>query len=147
MKQISLFFTMVCLTLISARPVEPEKGELTITVTDIRSNKGYLMVSIYNDGEGFPSDADKAMLTRRYDVSGDSYTCSFTNIPYGEYAVAIFHDENGNGEMDTNFIGIPKEGVGVSNDAIRTMGPPRYEDAKFSLNRQKVSVRVPTHYM
>ena len=55
----------------------------------------------------------------------------FDNLPFGEYGVSAYHDENKNEELDANWIGIPKEGVGASNNAKGKMGPPKYEDAKF----------------
>ena len=55
------------------------------------------------------------------------------HLPPGTYALALIHDENGNGKVDTNWIGMPKEGVGASNNATGTLGPPSWRDAKFEL--------------
>ena len=62
---------------------------------------------------------------------------TFENIPEGTYAVSIFHDENNNDKLDSNFIGIPKEDYGCSNNAKGFMGPPKWKDAKFELNSDK----------
>src|SRR5438552_3406736 len=59
-------------------------------------------------------------------------TCRFDPTRAGVYAVACFHDENGNGKLDTGLFGIPKEATAASNDAKGTMGPPKFNDAKFS---------------
>jgi uncharacterized protein (DUF2141 family) len=59
-------------------------------------------------------------------------------LPLGEYALSVFYDRNGNGEMDTNFIGMPKEPIALSNDAVAKLGPPKYEDAVFSLGIEPV---------
>ena len=58
-------------------------------------------------------------------------------IPEGEYAIAVFHDENTNGKLDTNFLGIPKEQYGFSNHAKGQMKPPKFEDAKFKLTNEQ----------
>ena len=57
------------------------------------------------------------------------------DIPTGVYAVSAFHDANDNKKMDTNFFGIPKEPIGVSNNAKGFMGPPKYKDAKFEVKK------------
>jgi uncharacterized protein (DUF2141 family) len=67
----------------------------------------------------------------------------FKDIPKGEYAVSFVHDENDNKKMDTNFIGIPKEDFGCSNNATGVMGPPKYEDAKFQLTKNKtINIKI-----
>jgi uncharacterized protein (DUF2141 family) len=72
-------------------------------------------------------------------------TCAFASVAPGTYAVALFHDENDNGKLDTNFVGIPREGVGVSNNKLRSFGPPTWDDAKFALNGDVV-LDVSLHY-
>lgn len=78
-------------------------------------------------------------------MKGTTRTCVFSGIAPGTYAVALFHDENGNGKLDTNFLGIPREGVGVSNNKMRTLGPPTWEDSKFVLAGNLV-LNVTLHY-
>jgi len=58
--------------------------------------------------------------------------CTFRGIPEGTYGLSAFHDKNGNGELDTNFLGMPTEDYCASNDARGFMGPPSFEDAKFA---------------
>lgn len=61
----------------------------------------------------------------------------FENLPSGEYAISLYHDENENNKLDTGWFGIPNEGYGCSNNAKGMMGPPKYEDAKFQLTSNK----------
>ena len=56
----------------------------------------------------------------------------FKDIPPGEYAISVIHDANSNGKLDKNFLGIPREGFGFSNDAMGSFGPPEYTEAKVS---------------
>ena len=67
--------------------------------------------------------------------------------PAGEYAVAIVHDENGNGRLDTSWLGIPKEGLGTSNNARGRLGPPKYRDAKFSVGADGAVQRIAMVYL
>lgn len=65
----------------------------------------------------------------------------------GAYAFVILHDENKNGKADTNWIGLPKEGVAVSNNAKGSFGPPDYEDAKFKPGREEVIQHIKMNYL
>lgn len=71
----------------------------------------------------------------------------FQNLPAGEYAVSVYHDENNNKKMDTNFFGIPKEGVGASNNARGHLGPPKYKDAKFLFNGKSQTIQIQIVYL
>jgi uncharacterized protein (DUF2141 family) len=77
-------------------------------------------------------------------IDKNSSVCAFRPVPAGTYAVACFHDENGNGKLDTGLFGIPKEGVCASNGATGTLGPPSFNDAKFDAagTPRDVSVRM-----
>lgn len=64
---------------------------------------------------------------------------TFTEIPSEDYAIAIFHDSNTNGRLDQNFLGIPKEGYGFSENATALMSTPAFKKAKFTLSRTYTS--------
>jgi uncharacterized protein (DUF2141 family) len=68
-------------------------------------------------------------------ISNRSCSVVFKAVPTGTYAISYIHDANNNGEMDANFMGIPKEDYGCSNNAKGFMGPPKWEDAKFELTK------------
>jgi uncharacterized protein (DUF2141 family) len=63
-------------------------------------------------------------------------------LPEGEYAVSLFVDENSNGKMDKNAIGIPTEAYGFSNDASGNFGPPSFEQAKFVVGKDKAAITI-----
>jgi uncharacterized protein (DUF2141 family) len=69
-------------------------------------------------------------------VSSGSYEDTY-EIPNGAYAISLFIDVNGNQEFDTNFLGLPKEQYGFSNNAMGTFGPPKFEPASFILDGYK----------
>lgn len=115
-----------------------------VRASTFRSAKGSLRCRLYSRPEGFPGkrpyDAERSVA-----VTGKAMTCVFNDVADGTYAVALFHDENDDGKLETNFLGIPREGVGVSNNKIRSLGPPRWEDAKFAV-KGDVDLDVTLHY-
>ncbi len=107
---------------------------LTVQVQGIRSSKGEIEAALYNQPQGFPAKPDKAMMRRRVSPSGDRVEIEFTQLPSGTYAISVYHDANGNGKLDTNLIGMPKEPVAVSNNAKGKLGPPSFKDAQFTVS-------------
>ncbi|MBY0427835.1 MAG: DUF2141 domain-containing protein, partial [Alphaproteobacteria bacterium] len=83
------------------------------------------------DAGAYPTKEAKSKDKQMVKIVQGTAVFSFKGVAPGTYAVAVYHDENGNGKMDTNFIGIPKERTGASNDAKGKMGPPKFQDAKF----------------
>ena len=106
-------------------------NSLTVEFHGIKKEKGTkVYVALYNDKEGFLKKPFKGNIS---EINGDRASTVFTNLEPGTYAVSSFYDKNGNGKMDTNFLGIPKEPTAMSNNAKARFGPPKYEDAKFEL--------------
>jgi uncharacterized protein (DUF2141 family) len=89
---------------------------------------------LYASAVGFPVDASKAAQQKWCPIEAAAATCRFDPVPMGHYAVACFHDENGNKVLDTKLFGMPAEGTVVSNNAKGFMGPPSFEKAKFPLS-------------
>jgi uncharacterized protein (DUF2141 family) len=114
----------------------PSTFAFSVRLTNLRNNKGKVGCSLYSGPRGFPKDAAAAIQNRWCPIDGSSSTCRFDPIAQGTYAVACFHDENGNGKLDTGLFGIPIEGTVVSNRAKGSLGPPKYDDAKFAFTGQ-----------
>ena len=114
-----------------------QQNALTINITGINSIKGNVYVYLYTSEEGFPIEVSKANRFKKAEVVSNSVTVIFENLKPGIYAVSVYQDIDANGKINKNFLGIPKEPVGVSNNAEGVMGPPKYEDAKFNLNSNK----------
>jgi uncharacterized protein (DUF2141 family) len=72
--------------------------------------------------------------------------CDFEDIPTGTYALAVIHDENMNGKLDTNLLGVPKEGYGFSNDVKAVRGAPTFSDASFRYDGQNLNFTLSLHY-
>jgi uncharacterized protein (DUF2141 family) len=122
-------------------------GTLTVTILNFRNNLGQVSVTLYNKEEAFPKSPDKAVKIVYAPIRDKKAVVVFESLPPGEYAISVFHDENKNGKMDSNFFGIPKEGVGASNDARGRLGPPHYKDAKFNFNGGIQSMSINLVYL
>ena len=115
-----------------------EAHTITVEFIGMESDKGNLYVALYNKEKDFLKKSIKGEIVK---ITDKKATAVFKNIPEGEYAISAFHDENDNKKMDTRIFGIPKEPIGMSNDAKGFMGPPKYKDAKFSVNGN-VSLKI-----
>jgi uncharacterized protein (DUF2141 family) len=127
---------------------QSEIATLTIRVTGVRNNKGRIALALFQGEAGFPGDASKAVRSQQAEIEARTQSAQFVlqGVPYGQYAVSVFHDENMNGKLDKNFVGAPKEGYGASNNPRKRMGPPPFEEAKFSLNQPAQSIEIKLMY-
>ena len=111
---------------------------LIVEVNNIKK-AGEIHVAVYDNAEAFEADRGKKGGAAPGIVDGtivmvDAGTSTFEyELPAGQYAVGIFHDVNLNNKMDNNFLGLPKEQYGFSNNARALFGPPSFEDAAFEL--------------
>jgi len=127
--------------------VEPtSNGSIQIKVTGLKNKNGQLGILVFTKKDGFPSDWQKAYRQVLIPITGTGVEYTFTDLPYGKYAVSVMHDENKNKKLDTNFLGIPKEGYGVSNNATGSMGPPKFEDATFTLDKDIIATDIKVNY-
>ncbi len=125
-----------------ALPVEA--GDLAVTVQGLRSDRGILRLALFDQVKEFPRGEE----VRDQDVAAKAgdLVVVFKDIGPGAYALAIHHDENTNKTMDTNFIGLPKEGYGFSNNARVIFGPPTFEAAAFKIGNKRTSISLRVVY-
>jgi uncharacterized protein (DUF2141 family) len=104
-----------------------------VKILNIRNSTGTVDCALFDSPDGFPIEvlvsATKVMVMK---VRNTEARCDFEDIPPGTYALAVIHDENMNGELDTNWLGIRIEGYCFSNDARELFGAPSYPAARFS---------------
>ncbi len=118
-------------------------SNLTINFQGLTSDKGKLFVAIYNQKENFLKTMFKGEII---EIKNGKATVNFNNLPKGVYAISSFHDENDNGKLDTNFIGIPNEPNACSNNAKASFGPPKFKDAKFLLEQHLTGLLYHNHH-
>jgi uncharacterized protein (DUF2141 family) len=123
-----------------------DTGTIRFEVTGLRSSNGKFMIELFNQSEGYPSDPSKAMRLLTLPIVNKVCVDSFTNLPYGAYAISGFHDENGDGVLNSNWLKIPKEGVCASNNAKGHFGPPSFKDARFQLSAPTLSLKLMMSY-
>lgn len=105
---------------------------LTVNLDNIQAHLGSLMVALYQGEESYSANRNMVASSKKT-VTSESHSVVFTDLAPGEYAIKVMHDENDNGTLDTNFLGIPSEGYGFSNNGS-SLGPASYDDAKFTIN-------------
>ncbi|MEN8704438.1 MAG: DUF2141 domain-containing protein, partial [Polaribacter sp.] len=112
------------------------KFDLSIEISGIKTNTGKVYLALFNNSNDFLKKK-KEFIGKKAEVKNGKSIVFFKNIRKGEYAASIFYDENNNGKMDTKLFGVPKEPYGFSNNAKGFMGPPSFEEAKFTLASNK----------
>ena len=118
-----------------------------VLVVGLHNNDGEVDCALFGSADGFPGDSSKAGKTTKSKIVNGQAVCIFADVVPGDYAVSVFHDENSNGKLDRNFIGMPKEGVGASNDAAGHFGPPKFDDARFSYKGGRSVLAIHVKYL
>ena len=115
-------------------------GEIEVPLTQVRNlGHGELVIVIFEKVDRIEIEMDQAFQVTKSPATSQNMTVVFKNIPYGEYAVGIFHDLNKNGRLDTNFFGFPKEDMAVSNNAKDgPLGGPTWQASKIQLSQPRV---------
>jgi uncharacterized protein (DUF2141 family) len=127
----------------------PQSGDgnrIEARAANLRDSKGSLRCVLFNSAEGFPRDDDKAVASASAKVADRQASCVFANVAAGSYAIAVLHDENDNGKMDYNFLGMPREGYGFSNDPHVVFSAPSFKSARFAYSGGKLVVPIRLHY-
>jgi len=126
----------------SFQAISLAQGTIVLTVQNITTAEGKIMIAVYNSESTFLSDDQTFTAQSKPILQKGEVTVRFKDLPYDTYTIAIFHDVNGNGELDTNLFGVPKEPYGFSNNARSKWGPPKYEIAKFELNQKVLNINA-----
>lgn len=114
------------------------QGEISVMVEGIRNTKGQVYVTL-QDSEQMYKSKDQFYKVATIEIGKGESSYTFGQIPVGTYVVTILHDENSDQKMTTNFVGMPKEGFGFSNNAKGKMGKPSFEAASFNVESGKTA--------
>lgn len=107
---------------------------LTIQVTNVKDDEGHVRIAIYNSEKDYMK---KHFMVKSAKAAKGTVEVVIDNLPAGTYGISVMHDANSNEKMDSNLIGMPKEGFGFSNNAKGSFGPPSYEKTKLDFNTSK----------
>jgi uncharacterized protein (DUF2141 family) len=118
-------------------------GLLIIEIAGLEQAAGNVYIAVYDSESTWLGDkaVKNAKVTIADAMDGDLVRTEL-QLPRGKYAISAFHDRDGNGQLSTNFIGMPKEPIAVSNNALGKFGPPKYEDAVFTLGAEPAIQRI-----
>ena len=138
-----LAVAFLALLVVAPSPVFSESiGKLVIDISGFPSSDGFAMVALHNSEESYNGGENQAIAKTRVRVVDQKVQVIFANLPYGSYGVSIYHDENANGTMDKNAMGIPKEAYGFSNNAKGFFGKPNYKDVMFQLDSAEMQIVI-----
>lgn len=128
----------------AAAPATPG-ARLTITVKDLRNHKGQLIFGVFKSAEGFPNDSHKSVnwQIKPADADGVVFTA---DLPPGQYGASVLHDENKNGQMDKDLLGVPIEGYGVTNNPKPALRAATFDEARFTLPPEGASLTISLQY-
>jgi uncharacterized protein (DUF2141 family) len=130
----------------SAAAQQEATSVLTVTVKAVASDAGKVCIFLFGTKDGWPTNSSKAVRRACAAPRGRTATFHFEKLLPGTYAAFGFHDEDSDGQIKKNFIGMPKEGVGASNDA-GGMGGPSFKAASFSLSESKTVLSFSLRYL
>jgi uncharacterized protein (DUF2141 family) len=118
--------------------VSAQEAVLTVRVVGMDRDEGFVRIALFDRAETFTDEPMEAAVL----VPSDGVAEWAVRVPYQVYAVAVVHDRDGNGKLNTNLLGMPREKYGFSSDARGTFGPPSFDDASFAVREPSVSVVV-----
>jgi len=138
---------LVCANLPAVAFAQSPCPGIHVKVLNIRNSTGTVDCALFDSPGGFPREfllsATNVMIIK---VRHTEARCDFEDIPPGTYALAVVHDENMNGKLDTKWLGIPKEGYGFSNDVKALLGAPPFSAASFQYDGGILDLTISLHY-
>jgi uncharacterized protein (DUF2141 family) len=119
--------------------------EIGVEVSQLRNRRGAVRAALYDRAATWLQQSG-ARASCSGPAAGPIFRCSFGPIPPGQYAIAILHDEDGDGQMDRDWIGVPQEGYGFSNDAAVVLSAPGFGSAAFQHERADLTIPIRVRY-
>jgi uncharacterized protein (DUF2141 family) len=117
---------LVSVSVLAGDGAGPKGNEIEL-VTHPKNDRGRVVCALFNQAGWLKTPTLPAYAK----IKNNTAVCRFTGVPIGTWGISAYHDENANGKLDTNALGMPTEDYGASRDARGTFGPPSFEDAMF----------------
>lgn len=127
----SILFAISFLAILA---LKSQTVNITVSIADVSSDKGVIRLYLFDKAEAFPDKIDLATKAMSAKAIKGTQQIKIEGVMPGNYAIAVFHDENNDGKLNANLIGIPKEPTGASNGAVGKMGPPKFKDAVLPIS-------------
>ena len=140
----AVFFTFLVMgAFAAAESATDARTPVRVELAGLVGASGKVFIAVYdNDDDWLSDDVYMAQEVIIEDSRDGEMVSAELLLPPGEYALTVFYDINDNGELDTNFIGIPKEPIAMSNNAKMKFGPPKYEEALFKVDLEPIIQRI-----
>jgi uncharacterized protein (DUF2141 family) len=131
----------------ASAPKQPPAGQATasegvlfVVLSGMKSDDGSITYAMWAGPEGWLET--NTVREGSVPIVDGTSELRFDDLPYGEYAISVYHDKNDNGKLDTGLFGIPKEPFGFSNDPSIGFGPPKYKDSAFMLEAPELTIQI-----
>jgi uncharacterized protein (DUF2141 family) len=121
------------------------QGNLSIRISGLRNASGNLCLSLFNRAEGFPAHPNTDVKSQCVPAKQAS-RIRFERLPYGDYAIAVLHDENSDGKVNSGLFGVPQEGFGFSRNPKITLRSPSFQETAIDLNSREQNVPIRLNY-
>ncbi len=119
---------------------------LTVVAENVEKAKGRVILAVYKEHNFLSEEEGAQAYTAAAPAQKGAVTLTIEDVEPGNYGFVIFHDANGNDDLDRSFLGLPKEGIGFSNGAKINMAPPKIEDARFNVPEDGATQKVALDY-
>ena len=120
---------------------------LTLELAELRNRQGVICAALFAHADGYPNNPDKAIRSGCFPITELPCLLVFPELPFGVYAAAIHHDENMDGKLNCNPLGIPKEGIGFSGDPRIWKGMPAFERCQFQFSSENTIFTITMKYL
>jgi uncharacterized protein (DUF2141 family) len=130
-----------------SQSVAASGNRLTVVIDGLKNTKGNVCLSLFSQAEGFPNRADRAAALQCVAAGDLADGVTFEGLSPGNYAIAVFHDANTDGKLNTGVFGIPKEGFGFSQNPSIQMRAPRFNEAAFALSNTPAQIQIQLKYL
>jgi len=138
---LSLIFFLSTSIILLSFDGSKKKGKLVVRFNGMSSNNGNVKIALCNSDENY-KDHKFPFIGKSIAINKNIAIVEFDDLPFGDYAIKAFHDEDSNDDLNTNILGIPVEDYGFSNNARGMFGPPSWEDVKFKFNVETKTIEI-----
>ncbi len=133
-------FAMLVSLLVGTSISSVQAGELVVHITGMQGKSGQIMVQLFDSETAWSEES--SLRNAALDFKEGRATWTVADLPEGQYGIRSYHDKNSNNQLDTNFLGIPRERFGFSNNAKAGMGPPGWQAVRFSIDSAPREIEI-----
>lgn len=140
------FFATLFILMLADSARADLKGNLIVEVDSLNNQKGEVCFKLFSGSRGFPDGNESAIKRQCVKNANNPSIITLNNIPFGSYAVSVFHDINGDRKLNRNSLGMPTEGYGFSNNPIVSRGVPKYGECIFLVAGSNTKIKINMKY-